>query len=174
MWSRSTALPPRQSDQRGARTTNQHSRTGRTKPPLRTIPAGRLSRVSIVSSTVGVSLRQSHLPVLRPFRFQLARAVHPAGNDDPMHVICMHMVALQIRDVPEDVRDTLVDRARSQGQSLQSYLLSLVEAEARRSKNRAVLARFAGRSDGSKGAAGDTADELRDLREERDHGIGDC
>ena len=84
------------------------------------------------------------------------------------------MVALQIRDVPEDVRDTLVDRARSQGQSLQSFLLSLVETEAQRSKNRSVLARFAGRSDGSRVTAGATADELRALREERDHGLGDC
>ncbi|GAA3365683.1 hypothetical protein GCM10020366_66560 [Saccharopolyspora gregorii] len=79
----------------------------------------------------------------------------------------MHMVALQIRDVPEDVRDTLVDRARAQGQSLQAYLLSLVEAEARRSENRAVLSRFSGRSDGSRVAAGDTADELRGMRDER-------
>jgi antitoxin FitA len=84
------------------------------------------------------------------------------------------MVALQIRDVPEDVRDTLVDRARSRGQSLQAFLLSLVEAEARRSKNRAVLARFAGRSDGSRVSADETADELRGLREERDRELGDC
>ncbi|GAA4856580.1 FitA-like ribbon-helix-helix domain-containing protein [Saccharopolyspora cebuensis] len=83
------------------------------------------------------------------------------------------MVALQIRDVPEEVRDTLVDRARARGQSLQAYLLSLVEAEARRSENHAVLSRFAGRSDGSRVVAGSTADELRALREGRDQELGD-
>ena len=83
-----------------------------------------------------------------------------------MYYACM--VALQIRDVPEDVRDTLVDRARSQGQSLQRYLLALVEAEARRSGNRSVLARFSGRSDGSRVAPGETAEELTALRDERD------
>lgn len=88
-----------------------------------------------------------------------------------MYYACM--VALQIRDVPEDVRDSLVDRARSQGQSLQAYLLSLVEADARRSKNRSVLARFSGRSDGTRVAAGDTAEELAALREGRDRGLGD-
>lgn len=81
---------------------------------------------------------------------------------------------MQIRDVPADVRDTLIDRARSQGQSLQSFLLSLVEAEARRSSNRPVLARFAGRSDGSAVAAGDTAGELRALRDERNERLEDC
>ena len=40
------------------------------------------------------------------------------------------MVALQIRDVPEQVRDLLAARARAQGQSLQSYLLAVVEREA--------------------------------------------
>ena len=84
------------------------------------------------------------------------------------------MVALQIRDVPEDVRDTLVERARSQGQSLQAFLLALVEAEARRSRNRAVLARFDSRSDGSRVSAAETADELRALRAERDQALGDC
>jgi plasmid stability protein len=84
------------------------------------------------------------------------------------------MVALQIRDVPDDVRDTLMERARSQGQSLQAFLLSLVEAEARRSRNRAVLARFESRSDGSRVSVAETADELRTLRAERDQTLGDC
>lgn len=83
------------------------------------------------------------------------------------------MVALQIRDVPEDVRDALVERARAQGQSLQSYLLSLVEEDARRAKNRAVLSRFAGRSDGSRTAPGETGDELRAARESRDRSFED-
>ena len=59
------------------------------------------------------------------------------------------MVALQIRDVPEDVRQALADLAAARGQSLQSYLLTLVTDEARRSTNLALLADFAGRQDGS-------------------------
>lgn len=45
------------------------------------------------------------------------------------------MVALQIRDVPEGVRDTLAARARENGQSLQGFLLSLIMREASFSKN---------------------------------------
>lgn len=60
------------------------------------------------------------------------------------------MVALQIRDVPDDVRQVLAERARARGQSLQAFLLSLVEDEARRAHNRTVLDRFADRSDGSR------------------------
>jgi len=39
-------------------------------------------------------------------------------------------LALQIRDVPEDVRDRLASEARRRGQSLQAYLLGLVTREA--------------------------------------------
>jgi plasmid stability protein len=60
------------------------------------------------------------------------------------------MVALQIRDVPDEVRDTLAERARERGQSLQAFLLGLVEAEARRARNASLLAQFSGRSDGSR------------------------
>jgi hypothetical protein len=81
------------------------------------------------------------------------------------------MVALQIRDVPEDVRDALVDRARAEGKSLQAYLLALVEADARRSANRTVLRRFADRRDGSRVSPGETADELRAQRAERDDSL---
>src|SRR6266508_3602400 len=61
-----------------------------------------------------------------------------------MHNACV--VALQIRDVPEDVRDALVAQAKARGQSLQAYLLELIETQARRLRNTAVLDRFAGRS----------------------------
>ena len=40
-------------------------------------------------------------------------------------------VALQIRDVPDDVRDALTEEARRRGQSVQAYLLDLVQREAR-------------------------------------------
>jgi len=41
------------------------------------------------------------------------------------------MVALQIRDVPDDVRDVLARTAAARGQSLQAYLLDVVRREAR-------------------------------------------
>ncbi|HWJ53603.1 MAG TPA: Arc family DNA-binding protein [Propionibacteriaceae bacterium] len=41
-------------------------------------------------------------------------------------------VALQIREVPEEVRDAIAKRAAEKGQSMQAYLLELVSADARR------------------------------------------
>lgn len=80
------------------------------------------------------------------------------------------MVALQIRDVPEDVRDALAVQAKARGQSLQAYLLELVELQARRLRNMAVLERFAGRSDGSRSLPGETSAELAMQR----GGLGDA
>jgi len=59
------------------------------------------------------------------------------------------MVALQIRDVPDDIRQTLADQAAARGQSLQSFLLAVVTDEARRSANLALIGRFGDRHDGS-------------------------
>ncbi|RNL63110.1 hypothetical protein EFK50_15475 [Nocardioides marmoriginsengisoli] len=39
-------------------------------------------------------------------------------------------VALQIRDVPDDIRDLLAEQARTRGQSMQAYLLDVVVREA--------------------------------------------
>ncbi len=64
-----------------------------------------------------------------------------------MYLACV--VALQIRDVPEDIRKALADRVAARGQSLQSFLLTLVTNEARRSTNLAVLERFSRQDDGS-------------------------
>lgn len=83
-----------------------------------------------------------------------------------MYYACM--VALQIRDVPEDVRDALAVRARARGQSLQALLLSLVVEEARRSRNLALLDRFAGRTDGSALTPDQVADAIAEVRAERD------
>ncbi len=52
------------------------------------------------------------------------------------------MVALQIRDVPEELRDKSVALARERGQSLQAYLFDLIRDEVRRKDNLAVLKRF--------------------------------
>ncbi len=78
------------------------------------------------------------------------------------------MVALQIRDVPDDVRRTLAERARTRGQSLQAFLLSLVEDEARRSANLALLDRFAARDDGSRLSAEQATDALDRARADRE------
>ncbi len=78
------------------------------------------------------------------------------------------MVALQIRDVPDDVRQALAERARARGQSLQAFLLSLVEDEARRSANLALLDRFVGREDGSRLSVSVATDALDRARAERD------
>jgi plasmid stability protein len=80
------------------------------------------------------------------------------------------MVAIQIRDVPEDVRDALVIQAKTRGQSLQAYLLELVETQARRLRNTAVLDRFAGRSDGTRSLPGETAADLAEQRAQRGSG----
>jgi antitoxin FitA len=77
------------------------------------------------------------------------------------------MVALQIRDVPEEVRDALAVQAKARGQSLQAYLLELVEIQARRLQNTAMLDRFAGRSDGSRSLPGETSVELAEQRAQR-------
>jgi hypothetical protein len=85
-----------------------------------------------------------------------------------MHNACM--VAIQIRDVPDDVRDALVTQAKARGQSLQAYLLELVETQARRRRNPAVLDRFAGRTDGTQSLPGETAADLSEQRARR--GLG--
>lgn len=78
------------------------------------------------------------------------------------------MVALQIRDVPEDVRQILAERAASRGQSLQSFLLKLVTEEAGRSANTDILTHFANRTDGSSLSVADLALAIDDARAERD------
>ena len=78
------------------------------------------------------------------------------------------MVALQIRDVPDDVRDTLAALARVRGQSLQAFLLSIVVNEARRSANAALLERFSERSDGSRLEPAEIVTALQEVRSERD------
>lgn len=78
------------------------------------------------------------------------------------------MIALQIRDVPEEVRDALAQRARARGQSLQGFLLSMVQDESRRSRNAALLERFSNRSDGSRLSVEEAVDGIAQARAERD------
>ena len=78
------------------------------------------------------------------------------------------MVALQIRDVPDDVRRTLAEHASRRGQSLQSFLLKLVTDEASRFANVEILTRFAGRNDGSSLSASDLSCLIDEARADRD------
>lgn len=92
------------------------------------------------------------------------------GTPSPSQRSCMYyacMVALQIRDVPDEVRDQLVERATMQGQSLQAYLLALVEADARRARNLDILRRFADRRDGSRLGRRQATSAVRAARGER-------
>lgn len=81
------------------------------------------------------------------------------------------MVALQIRDVPDDIRRMLAARAAARGQSLQSFLLMLVTDEARRSANLALLKRFDGRQDGSRLTSAQVVEALDDARAEREDSL---
>ena len=65
------------------------------------------------------------------------------------------MVALQIRGVSESTRRTLSVEARTRGESLQEYLLELLDREARDIDNRRLLAEW---------AAGPVADEPQPIR----------
>lgn len=53
-------------------------------------------------------------------------------------------VAIQIKDVPEEVRDALAARAAARGQSTQAYLRALLEREFRAARNSQLLASMAG------------------------------
>ncbi len=77
------------------------------------------------------------------------------------------MVALQIRDVPDDVRDALVERAREAGQSLQGFLLGVVVREASFTQNRAILAELDNWTTGTGVTGDDVLSALDTARSER-------
>ena len=82
------------------------------------------------------------------------------------------MVALQIRDVDERVHDKLAAAAKRRGQSLQAYLHDVINDEARRLDNVAVIERFARRSHGASVSPEDVVETLRAEREARDAALG--
>lgn len=49
------------------------------------------------------------------------------------------MPALQIRDVPEPIRDALADRARQAGQSLNAFLRDIIVREAKFAENARLI-----------------------------------
>lgn len=48
-------------------------------------------------------------------------------------------VAIQIKDVPEEVRDAIARRAAARGQSTQTYLRALLEREFQAERNRHLV-----------------------------------
>lgn len=76
-------------------------------------------------------------------------------------------VALQIRDVPEDVRDALATRAAESGESLQRFLLRLVTREAEHQRNLVILGHLQF-PDGGLKSAESIVEVLVQSRSERD------
>lgn len=76
------------------------------------------------------------------------------------------MASVQIKNVPDNVRRVLRERAASEGQSLQEYLLARLIREAETPTLEEVLDRAGGRAGGAVGfdLAADTQREDRDRR----------
>lgn len=69
---------------------------------------------------------------------------------------------LQIRNVPEDARRALKARAAARGESLNAYLLDLIEREVARPTVAEVLERAARRAERASASAVDVVEEARD------------
>lgn len=74
---------------------------------------------------------------------------------------------LQIRNVPDDARRALKARAAARGQSLNTYLLDLIEREAARPTVEEVLDRASRRAGRASASALDVLEEARAEREDR-------
>ena len=78
------------------------------------------------------------------------------------------MVAIQIRDVPESIRDALVEAARFQGKSLQAYLFDVLKREADVAERRRLLREWAENPLAINDRNFDTVAMIRAQREERE------
>lgn len=74
-------------------------------------------------------------------------------------------VAIQIKDVPEEVRDAIAARAAARGQSTQVYLRGLLEREFRAERNRHLLESLVGHRNLDLDAE-EVVAEIRSLRED--------
>lgn len=74
---------------------------------------------------------------------------------------------LQIRDVPEDARRGLKARAAARGQSLNAYLLDVIDREVARPTVAEVLDRAAGRAERATASAADVIGAERAERDAR-------
>jgi antitoxin FitA len=84
-----------------------------------------------------------------------------------MHNACMSTL-IQIRNVPEDVQQTLKERAAAQGKSLNSFMLELLEREAGVLSKADIVARIKARGPLGKPGGPTAAELIREAREERD------
>ncbi len=75
---------------------------------------------------------------------------------------------LQIRDVPEESRRGLKARAAARGQSLNAFLLDIIERETARPTVAEVLDRAAQRAERASASATDVIAAARGERDERD------
>ncbi len=78
------------------------------------------------------------------------------------------MVAIQVRNVPDEVRGALAAQAAARGESLQMLLLQLLTRESKAGVNTALLRQFEGRADGSRLSAAELHDAIAEARSERD------
>jgi hypothetical protein len=81
------------------------------------------------------------------------------------------MAVLTIRDVSEEVKDALASEARNRGQSLQAYLLGVLDQQASYVRNRQLLAEVERDLEAGGGAgadAPDAAELLAQARSERE------
>lgn len=74
---------------------------------------------------------------------------------------------LQIRDVPEDARRSLKARAAARGQSLNSYLLDVIDREVSRPTVAEVLDRAAERAERATISATDVVEAARAERDDQ-------
>ena len=85
------------------------------------------------------------------------------------------MAVLTIRDVADHVKDALAREARDRGQSLQAYLLGVLNQQAAYVRNRQLLEEIERDLDAGGGAgadAPDAAELLARARSEREPGSG--
>lgn len=80
------------------------------------------------------------------------------------------MAYLQIRDIPDDVRDVLAQRAKDRGQSLNSYLRDVVLREASFANNQALIDRVIANRGDSKFTTEDVLAARDTARGERSRG----
>jgi hypothetical protein len=80
------------------------------------------------------------------------------------------MSAIQIRDVPADIRASLVREAEARNQSLQVFLMDVLDAEARKIDNRRLVLDYVAKRPSTQ-ISSSAADIIREGRDERERQI---
>jgi antitoxin FitA len=81
------------------------------------------------------------------------------------------VVAIQIRGVSDETRNELAEQAKARGQSLQAYLLEVLNERADAGHNRRLLAEWARHPLVSGSEPFDSVGYIRQLREEREQDL---